>query len=104
VTCAKQIVVNEALDERLKPMAFSWLQLQLYITIAMATVQSPIYLMVLARMDHNKKTYYEVLFGNETMFTCTGELRQATSAKMNVVSSYRTANSGFYYATTVHNM
>jgi len=31
VTCAKRKVVNEARDERLKPMAFSWLQLQLYI-------------------------------------------------------------------------
>jgi len=48
-------------------------------------------------MDNNQKLTTRFYSAIKQCFTCTGELRQATSAKMNVVSSYRTANSGLYY-------
>jgi len=66
-----------------------WLQIQLYIAIAMATVQSPMYLMVLARMDNSQKLPMRFYLAMKQCFTCTGELQQTTSAKMNVVSSYK---------------
>jgi len=60
--------VNGARDERLKPMTFSWLLLQLFIDIAIAIVRSPIYFMVLAKKDIVKNLLQEVVLGDETLF------------------------------------